>query len=70
MKNMGAVYFGMNTKQLLALRSKKLRVIERIEGGAAGYWVNRDLRELRQQVNWIDAVLECRRSQVPFPETQ
>jgi len=67
-KDMSKVYFDMPTKQLLALRSKKHQRIERIESGAAGYWVNRDLRELRQQVTWINAVLESRDCQVPFPE--
>jgi len=68
MKDMSKVYFDKSTKDLLRLRSEKNRKIERIESGAAGYWVNRDLRELRQQVTWINAVLESRNCQVPFPE--
>jgi len=68
MKNMSKVYFDKPTKDLLRLRSEKNRKIERIESGAAGYWANRDLRELRQQVNWINAVLESRDCQVSFPE--
>jgi len=67
-RNVSDVYFNKPTKDLLRLRSEKNRKIERIESGAAGYWVNRDLRELRQQVIWINAVLESRNCQVPFPE--
>jgi len=67
-KDIRQVYSDMPTKQLLILLSKKNARILRIESGAAGYWMNRDLRELRQQVNWINAVLESRDCQVLFTE--
>lgn len=67
-KEMSKIYFDMGTKALLRLRSQKSEKIIRIESRAAGYWMDREVRELRQQINWINAVLESRDCQVVFPD--
>jgi len=63
-KDMSAVYFEMTTKNLLKLRSKKVLEIQRLENEARGMLKARDERVLRQQVLWINAVLESRNCQI------
>jgi len=67
MKDMSAVYFGMDTKALLRLRSQKWREKERLENKNRGMLENRDLRVVKQQILWINAVLESRNCQIPLP---
>jgi len=67
MKDMSAVYFEMPTKQLLKLRSQKWREKERLENKNRGWLENRDLRVLKRQILWINAVLESRGCQMPLP---
>jgi len=63
-KDMSKIYFSLPTKQLLTMRSVKAREIERLEAKQRGNFENRDLRVLRQQIVWINAVLESRNCQI------
>jgi len=67
MKDMSVVYFEMNTKALLRLRSQKWGEKVRLENKNRGMLENRDLRVLKQQIIWINAVLESRDCQIPLP---
>jgi len=60
MKDMVSVYVGMSSKQLKTLRSKKYLRIQKLEGQPIGYFNIQELRTLRQQLQWIDAVIESR----------
>jgi len=64
MKDMVSVYVGMSSKQLKGLRSKKFLRIQKLEGKPVGYFNIQELRTLRQQLAWIDAVLESRELQL------
>jgi len=63
-KDMSKVYCNMTTKNLLNLRSKKVLEIQRLENEPRGMLKARDERVLRQQVVWINAVLESRNCQI------
>lgn len=59
-------YYNMATKQLKTLRSKKYNRITRLEHLPMGYFNIQEVRVLRQQLIWIDAVLEQRELQMSF----
>lgn len=63
MRDMASIYYKMSDQQLYQLRSKKLRQIQKLEGMNRGVHMNRDLRELRKQVDWIEAVQASRKLQ-------
>jgi len=64
MKDMVSIYVGMTTKQLATLRSKKWLRLTKIEHQPIGYFNLIEARTLRQQIIWIDAVLESREAQL------
>lgn len=64
MKDMSRVYFEMPTKKLLMLRSQKARELVRLEGEVRGWLKEYEVRVLRQQIVWINAVLESRDCQI------
>jgi len=64
MRDMSRVYYELPTAQLLKLRSQKHSELQRLENRSASLWQRRDERVLRQQIIWINAVLEARDCQI------
>lgn len=60
-------YYNMTTKQLLELRSQKNNRIRTLERRQMGYFDQQEMKKLRQQIGWIDAVLNSRIGQTELP---
>jgi len=56
------VYFNMTTEQLRRLKSSKSVRLTKLEHDM-GYFAMKEKPRLRQQIRWIDAVLESRKHQ-------
>jgi len=65
-KDMSKVYWGMTTDQLRKLKSQKHEQHYILENKPEGFFNDHDLRVLRQQIRWIDAVLAARNLQKPL----
>ncbi len=61
---MGAYYHTRTTFDLNVLRSKKHNRLMRIRKEVQTYTVMKEVRTLVEQIGWIDAVLESRKSQL------
>lgn len=59
-RDMVSVYVGMSSKKLKTLRSKKYNRLTKLEHQPIGYFNLQEVRMLRQQLIWIDAVIESR----------
>ncbi len=64
-KDMSLVYSKMGSKELRALRSKKVLKLDKI-GGYNSWFARRDRDLLSHQIAQIDAELECRAAQIPL----
>ncbi len=61
---MGAYYHTRSTFDLTVLRSKKYNRLMRIRKEVQTYTVMKEVRTLVEQIGWIDAVLESRKTQL------
>jgi len=68
MKNMSYVYWNMKLKDCKRLRSQKVSAVLRLERKHLGYFDQQELRKLRQQVIWLDAVIAAKAAQLALPE--
>lgn len=64
--NMSGRYFAMGTHELKTLRSKKFLLIQKYERERMTYFRTREIETLRQQLKWIDGVLNSRAEQLSF----
>jgi len=58
------VYFNRMTADLRQLRSKKAVALQNMSGKHHTYFTQQEARKLRQQIEWIDAVLAARDPQI------
>jgi len=65
-KYMGSFYAQQTTHDLHILRSKKYNRISKLRKEASTYLNMQELKKLTEQINWIDAELQCRRDQLAF----
>jgi len=64
METVRNVYYGMATARLREIRSKKQVRVKTLESLPRTYWTQQELRKLRQQIIWIDAVIAARTNQL------
>lgn len=57
------IYYDMATKRLRDLRSKKAVRVAKLESEKLTYFSQQEMRKLRQQIIWIDAVIAARTAQ-------
>jgi len=57
------LYWHMNSKRLRVLRSQKYNKITRLESEGVGYFIQKDINALKEQVAAIDAILASRENQ-------
>jgi len=60
---MGAYYHTRTTFDLNVLRSQKYNRLAKIRKEVQTYTVMKEVRKLKEQIAWIDAVLQSRRDQ-------
>ncbi len=65
---MGAYYHTRTTFDLTVLRSKKYNRLMRLRKEVRTYTVMKEVRTLVEQISWIDAVLESRKTQLDMFE--
>jgi len=65
-KDMRNFYFNMTTNELRVLQRKKLIRVQHLQSKKLGYFDQQELRKLKQQLDWIRAVLESRSAQKSF----
>lgn len=61
-------YWNMTTRDLRRLKSQKENRIMRLEAKYLGYFEIKEIRMLRGQLKWINAVLAAREAQASFME--
>jgi len=61
---MGAYYNKRTTFDLQVLRSKKYNRLMMLRKEVQTYTVMKEVRQLNEQISWIDAVLESRKTQL------
>jgi len=54
------LYWNMNSKRLRVLRSQKYNKLQRLESEGIGYFKQKDINALHEQITAIDGVLASR----------
>lgn len=67
MKQMSEFYMSMSTADLRRLMSKKHNQVMKLESKNRGYFEQKELIKLRQQLVWGNAVLASRQQQLALP---